>query len=97
MVPGLYFNIVISHSVKGGRRVRRPYGIVTHDKKGHISFSINSFPIPIPPDRIRKNVITQGVQLLLITDNPFVVVPLPYRHAGRMPRFVDPFRAGGFE
>jgi len=59
--------------------------------------SINLPTISLPPDRVRKNVITQGVQFLLIADNPFVVVPLPYRQAGRVPRFIDPFRAGGFE
>jgi len=58
---------------------------------------VNLPTISLPPDRVRKNVITQGVQLLLIADNTFVVVPLPYRHAGRIPPIIDSFRAGGFE
>src|SRR6185369_6909069 len=105
IVPGLHFlqwekvtfTLLSSRSVKSGRGMPRPYGIVNHDKKAYVSFSIYSLTIPIPPDRVRKDVIPQGVQLFLITDNPFVVVPLPHRHAGRAPRFVDPFCAGGFE
>jgi predicted membrane-bound dolichyl-phosphate-mannose-protein mannosyltransferase len=55
------------------------------------------FTIHFPLGRIADDVLAYAVQFIVVADDVFVIIALPYFRTGGIADFVDAFGGGGFE